>query len=171
MSDDDRLKLVDKELLYAATARCRCGAGLAYPMDRQLSWAIRAWMCSAVLKGEGVAADQTAVALKGEAPTGEHDCLPWAFWKVREETSINNTGGFTTRPPGTVARTVGKAKCPKCNHEWQSEPYSACGLGHHWRPGPCPNCGYAVGAGTSWSSKDGPPIDSRYPDIILDGDG
>lgn len=166
----DRITLTDKDLLYAATARCRCGAGLAYPMDRELSWSIRAWVCSAVLKGEveSKANDQTIAALGNTAPVGEHDSLPWVFWKVREETSINNRGAYTTRPPGTIARTVGKAKCPTCSHEWQSEPYDARGLSHHWFSGPCPKCGHAIGGGASYSSKDGPPIESRYLDVVLE---
>jgi len=35
----------DKELLYAATARCRCGAGLAYPLS-----AVEALRCAAWVK-------------------------------------------------------------------------------------------------------------------------
>lgn len=151
-------RLTDKELLYAATARCRCGVGLAYPLDHALAMRLRAWVCSAVLKAD-----------EGSLP-GQHDRLDFAFYKVREETSINNRGGHTTRPAGTVARTVGKAKCPKCNHEWQSEPYSACGLGHHWFPGPCPGCGHAVGGNGVYRSGDGPRIETRYPHVVLDAD-
>ena len=144
----------DRDLLYAATSRCDCGAGLAHPLDTEAAMRLRAWVCSAVLKGE---ADRE----------GDHAHLPFALWKVREETSINNAGGHTTRPPGTIARTVGKAKCPRCNHEWQSEPYDACGKGHHWPSGPCPECGYAVGAGLSWSSDEGEPIETRYRTVVL----
>lgn len=168
MSDDDRIKFTDKDLLYAATARCRCGAGLAYPFNHDLAMQLRAWVCSAVLKGDGVATEQTIAALHGDSPPGDHDALDWATWKVREETSINNHGGHTTRPPGTVARTVGKAKCPKCQHEWQSEPYSACGLGHHWFPGACPGCGYAVGAHGTYHSDEGEPIRVGCPDVVLE---
>lgn len=142
----------DKDLLYAATGRCRCGAGLAYPLDHDKAWEIQAWVCSAVLKGE---------------TEGKHDSYHWAFYKIREETSINNNGGRTTRPEGTVALTVGRATCPKCQQIWESEPYNACGLSHHWMPGPCPNCGYAVGAGVSWRSDEGEPIDKRYRDVVL----
>lgn len=145
----------DKDLLYAATARCaKCDAGLAYPRDHDEARKYSAWMCSAVLRGDTTERD--------------HDCLPWAFWKVREETSINSRSGLTTRPPGTIARTVGKAKCPKCEHTWQSEPYDAAGLSHHWYPGPCPGCGYAVGANLSSSSADGPSIEVRFTDVVLE---
>lgn len=124
----------DTDLLYAAEGRCQCGAGLAHPLDHKKAFRIRAWQCSAMLKGA----------------EGEHDSYPFAFYKIREETSINNYGGHTTRPPGTVARTVGHAVCPACQHEWESEPYSACGAGHHWFSGPCPACGYAVGGAGTW---------------------
>lgn len=145
----------DKELLYAASAQCAaCGAGLAYPLDPEKAWELRAWVCSAVLK-------KTAT---GEA----HDFLSFAFWKVREESSINNRSGRTTRPHGTVCRTVGKAKCPKCLHEWESEPYNANGLGHHWFSGPCPECGHSVGSAGTWSSGEGEPIKHTYRTVVLE---
>lgn len=151
MTDD---KLTDLDLLYAATDRCKCGAGLAHPLDHDLAMKLRAWACSAVLKGEATG-------------TG-HDRLDFALWKVREETSINNADGHTTRPAGTVAKTVGKAKCPKCEHAWQSEPYSACGAGHHWFSGPCPACGYAVGAAGTYNSREGVPIEHRFATVVLE---
>lgn len=155
LAAQDRIELTDKDLLYAATARCRCGAGLAHPLDHELAMKLRSWACSAVLKGE----HETAPV---------HDRFDFALYKVREETSINNTGGHTTRPPGTVARTVGKATCPKCSHTWQSEPYSACGSGHHWFPGACPSCGCAIGGNGTYRSGEGAPIETRYPDVVLD---
>src|ERR1044071_7365878 len=112
--------------MYAATERCRCGAGLAHPLDHDLAMELHSWVCSAVLKGDvdDVATLQGFAALRGERAPGAHDALDFAFFKVREETSINNAGGHTTRPAGTVARTVGKATCPYCGGEWQSEPNS-----------------------------------------------
>ncbi len=101
-------KLTDKELMYSATARCRCGAGLAHPLDHDLAMKIRAWVCARVLRGEGQAVDQTISALGGDPPPGDHDSFDFAFYKIREETSVNNTGGRSTRPPGTIARTIGK---------------------------------------------------------------
>ena len=158
----DRPRLTDHDLLYAATARCRCGAGLAHPLDHDLAIELRAWVCSVVLKGDPVEID-----LEDHDSSEDHDALEFAFFKVREETSVNNAGGYTTRPAGTVARTVGHAKCPICKHEWTSEPYSACAAGHHWFPGPCPCCGHAVGGSDSYSTKDGPPIETRHPHVIL----
>lgn len=160
--------MTDKDLMYAATARCRCGAGLAHPLDHDLAVKLRAWVCSAVLKGDGIATSQGFAALRGEPPTGDHDSLDFAFFKVREETSINNTGGHTTRPAVTVLRTVGRATCPACKHEWSSEPYSACGANHHWFPGPCPNCGHAVGGAGTYRSGDGPRIETRYLDVVVE---
>ena len=144
----------DFELLYAATERCRCGAGLAYPLGHEAAFKLRMWACSAVLHGEA----------QGE----DHDGYPFALYKIREETSINNRGGHSTRPPGTVCRTQGRAKCPKCQHTWESEPYDANGLGSHWFSGPCPNCGYSVGGAGSYSSSDGEPIEQRYHDVVVE---
>lgn len=170
----DRITFTDSQLLYAATGRCRCGAGLAYPLDHEHSFKIRAWVCSAVLKGEVEAPATQALpfGLKPEdvdqpPPSAVHDAFDWAFYKVREETSIRNAGGYTTRPKGTSAKTIGKATCPKCKREWESEPYVACGLGHHWFSGPCPGCGYAVGGSGSYSSDDGEPIRTGYRDVVI----
>jgi hypothetical protein len=148
----------DTTLLYAATARCNCGAGLAYPLDSRSAVQMGAWVCSRVLRGE--------VPLDEES---RHDRLPFALYKVREETSINNESGATTRPAGSMARTVGRATCPKCQHAWESEPYSACGLGHHWFSGPCPQCAYSNGGdGTGrWATGEVPPIEPRYRDVVV----
>ena len=145
--------LKDTDLLYAATSRCRCGAGLAYPLDYATAIKVGAWVCSRVLSEECDAAD--------------HDRLPFAMYKVREETSINNAGGDTTRPHGTACMTVGQATCPKCNHGWDSEPYSACGASHHWFAGPCPQCGYTSGSAGTWKTGDGEPIKVRYKDVVI----
>lgn len=145
----------DLELLYSAESRCVCGAGLAYPLNHEEAWQLRAWVCSSVLAGEVVDEKQ-------------HDAFPWAFYKIREETSINNRPGTTTRPDGTVARTVGHAKCGACGHEWESEPYQACGALHHWFPGACPECGNDCGGNGTWSSADKRPrIETRYRTVVL----
>lgn len=146
-------EMTNKELLYAATDRCVCGSGLAYPLDVGAAMKLGAWVCARVLRGE--------VEKDG------HTELPFAFYKVREETSINNSVGLTTRPEGTVCRTVGEACCPKCQEQWESKPYDACGSRHHWFSGPCPACGYAVGGRGSWSSDEGDPIETRYRHVVI----
>ena len=145
----------DKTLEYAATVRCKCGAGVAMPLDVEESMSLAAWVCSEVLKGNA----------------SDHDSFPFVFWKIREETSINNTPGLTTRPAGTIARTIGHATCGQCNSEWESEPYEACGKSHHWFPGNCPKCGNDCGGHGSHSSTDKRPrIEARYRTVILDSD-
>ena len=141
--------MTDLDLVYAAESRCSCGAGMAYPpLTLGASEMATAWTCSRVLRGE--------VSSDG------HTVLPFAFWKVREETSINNGGKYTTRPPGTVIRTVGKAECD-CGHTWESEPYEAPGLRHHWFPGPCGQCGNTNGS--AGITEPGPRIKVRFRDV------
>lgn len=144
----------DLELLYATVARCDCGAGMAYPLASDEAMSRAAWECSDVLKGV--------------AQGDKHSTLPFAFYKIREETSINNHDRVTTRPVGTLAMTVGHAVCGACKHEWGSEPYHAPGMTHHWFPGACPKCGNDCGANGSWSSDDKRPrIEVRYHDVVV----
>ena len=164
------MELTDSELLYAATARCQCGAGLAHPLDNEAAFKLRAWVCSAALKGES---EDPAGYKYPHIPTtidqsAKHDAYGFAMYKICGETSINNRGSFTTRPSGTVARTVGKATCPKCGHAWESEPYDAPRYpSHHWFSGPCPVCGYAVGAKGTHSSDEGEAIQHRYRHVVI----
>jgi len=142
------------QLLFAERARCnQCGSGLAYPLNTKEAMQMGAWVCSKVL-------------LEG-APMDEHEAYPFAFYKIREETSINGAPGQTTRPPGTVAMTQGEATCPKCGTWWEGPAYHAQGLGHHWFSGPCPSCGYDVGGAGSYSSSDGKPIETRYKTVVV----
>lgn len=165
-----RITFSDHELLYAATGRCRCGAGLAHPLDHDKALMLRAWLCSRVLKGETDGLAHRLTPLTGESPTGsEHDALDFAFWKVREETSVNGDGR-STRPPGTVARTIGMATCPKCGHKWESEPYDAATIGHHWRSGACPGCGLDHGADGCTDSRRGPAIGMRFRTVVVPHD-
>jgi len=68
------------ELVYAATVRCRCGAGLAYPEGAGLR---DSWSCSAVLLG----AD----------PAGHDEDRPFTFWEIKSERQPS-ANGATTRP-------------------------------------------------------------------------
>lgn len=82
-------------LVYAATLRCPCGAGMAYPKngdypggepDGPLRWPYSGyWECSAILLGTADA------SVKHEAQ------LPFAFYEVKDE-GQPSARGATTRP-------------------------------------------------------------------------
>ncbi len=79
----DLHKSCHPRLIYAAGARCICGAGLAY---LNTSGIHGAWDCSAVLKGEA-------------AQGVEHsERLPFAMYEVKSELQPS-ADGRTTRPP------------------------------------------------------------------------
>lgn len=83
------------KLVYAASARCLCGAGMAYPKNGDypdgkpkgpLRWPYSGyWDCSAILLGT---ADP---AVKHEAQ------LPFAFYEIKSEDQPSARGA-TTRP-------------------------------------------------------------------------
>lgn len=80
----------DDQLRYAATARCRCGAGLAYPKEishRQPAKGFGgAWFCSDVLTN------------RVPFEEGKHDAgLPFAFYEIKSEEQPS-ANGRTTRP-------------------------------------------------------------------------
>jgi hypothetical protein len=68
----------ENELIFSATARCPCGAGLAYPKNCTPH---HYWDCAAILMGN----DDKSVT--------HTDQKPFAFWKVKSESK-----DFTTRP-------------------------------------------------------------------------
>lgn len=75
------------ELIFAATARCSCGAGLAYPKNVGMHGA---WTCSDILLGRAKP--------KGDPESKMHDGdLPFAFYEVKSENQPS-AGGATTRP-------------------------------------------------------------------------
>ncbi len=78
--------LTRDDLVYAATARCRCGAGYSYPkLDKDPGGQ---WICSAVFLG----------AQAGS----EHDAAkPFAFWNIKSDDQPS-ANGQTTRPSGIV---------------------------------------------------------------------
>lgn len=85
----DERYFTDAELIYAAYARCPCGAGLAYVKDA-LKLDMRYWDCSAILKGEAIP--------KGEEGAVTHEAkLPFVFWEVKSEKQPS-AHGATTRP-------------------------------------------------------------------------
>lgn len=87
----ERIKLAKKgfgnfsgeELIFAATARCSCGAGLAYPPHGPIYTG--EWLCSAILQGNALpAADPDSVV---------HDSgFPFSVYEIKSERE-----GLTTR--------------------------------------------------------------------------
>lgn len=79
------------DLVYAATSRCPCGAGLAYaPADPDVQRGTGCWDCSAILLGEAIPSGQPGSVQH----TGR---LPFAFYEVKGE-GQPSTQGATTRP-------------------------------------------------------------------------
>lgn len=74
-----------EQLRFSAAARCRCGAGLAHPMNHDVRGA---WECSAILLGDA-------------QPSLDHDGpRPFMFWEVRSESGDDTAN--TTRPGGKI---------------------------------------------------------------------
>jgi hypothetical protein len=68
--------LKPEHLVYSATSRCPCGAGLAYIRD--CSPNERHWDCSAVLTGTAIPKEQPGSRV-------HTDRLPFAFYEVKSE--------------------------------------------------------------------------------------
>lgn len=86
-SKADAGRLTDDELVYAATARCKCGAGLAYPYG---IGGCGYWDCSEILKGRAVHS--------GKPGAVQHTArLPFTFYEVKSERQPSARGA-TTRP-------------------------------------------------------------------------
>jgi hypothetical protein len=76
----------DKDLVYAATARCPCGAGLAHTRRAGLA----SWDCSSILKGDAIE--------EGAPGSVQHtDPLPFTFYEIKSEAQPSAKGA-TTRP-------------------------------------------------------------------------
>jgi hypothetical protein len=75
------------DLVFAATSRCPCGAGLAYPRNIS-AWG--SWDCSDILLGRAIP--------KGQEGTKQHTGeLPFTFYEVKSENQPS-ANGATTRP-------------------------------------------------------------------------
>lgn len=76
----------DRELVYAAYARCQCGAGLAYPRGIGIRGS---WDCSDILTGRAIQSGH-------EGSVMHDDRYPFTFWEITSEQqpSVN---GATTR--------------------------------------------------------------------------
>ena len=92
-----------EELCFAATSRCQCGAGHAYPpADADVAGY---WDCSAVLLGT-------------VQPSQDHKTFPFAYYEVKSENQPSAQGA-TTRPadaPRYVEppRPAAPEPCPHC---------------------------------------------------------
>lgn len=79
---------IDDDMVYAATARCPCGAGLAYRKSGGAPGGH--WDCSAIMLG-------TAIP-KGQPGSVEHTAqLPFVFCEIKSERQPS-AGNMTTRP-------------------------------------------------------------------------
>jgi hypothetical protein len=78
------------DLRYAATSRCPCGAGLAYPKDSGLHGS---WDCGAILTGTADANVQHTAK------------LPFAFYEIKSEDQPS-ANGRTTRPEETEGEEI-----------------------------------------------------------------
>lgn len=134
------------ELLFAANARCVCGAGLAYPEDIGMHGS---WYCSAILIGQA------------QAGTEHSPSYPFSFYKIKREGAERGS----TRPPGThVEREIHWA-CKKCQ---------AHGLTQRFRDNQRKQQESLVcsGCGERYINKDGSSnsnISTRYFDVVVDG--
>lgn len=84
---NDRKPFTPDELRFAATSRCPCGAGIAYPKGMEPMGGF--WDCSAIL-------------LHTDDKTKTHtDRLPFAFYEIESEDQPS-AGGATTRGESVV---------------------------------------------------------------------
>ena len=75
------------ELRFAATSRCECGAGMAYPKNVGVRGS---WDCSDILLGRAIHTGQEGAKIH----SGE---LPFAFYEIKSEDQPS-ANGQTTRP-------------------------------------------------------------------------
>ena len=81
----------DKSLVYAAYARCKCGAGLAYAPRGESGQPIQGyWDCSDILTGR-------AIPMGQEGSVQHDDRYPFVFYEIKGENQPS-ADGATTRP-------------------------------------------------------------------------
>ncbi len=98
-----------KRLVYAATKRCPCGAGLAYAAGDD------AWDCSAILSGKAIPTHVVGSV--------QHTAkLPFVFYEIKSENQPS-ANGATTRP--TRGRGL-SAPPPTVSHQ-EAEPPATVG--------------------------------------------
>lgn len=99
------------DLVFAATSRCRCGAGLAYIPEADKKGSSRradAWFCSDWLTGKAPAEDGCIDRFpdmfglnderKKALAQAKHDAYPFVFYEVRSEGQPSANGATTRRP-------------------------------------------------------------------------
>jgi len=87
--------VTDADLIYAATDRCVCGAGIAYFREAEIrdnKPGHNSWVCSKVLK-----AKVGELAREIDPFYGKHLLLPFAFYAIKDE-GQPSAQGITTRP-------------------------------------------------------------------------
>lgn len=86
----DLNNLTEDDLVYAADARCPCGAGLAYVKNCGPYGRLAHWDCSDILLGRAIPTGQDGSKLH----TGK---LPFQFYEIKSEKQPS-ANGRTTRP-------------------------------------------------------------------------
>lgn len=83
-------------LIYSATARCKCGAGLCYEEGK--AGMHGEWICSAC-----VLADRAGLPLEGWDKSA-HQSFPFAFYDIKSEDQPSALGATTRPDPAEVAQ-------------------------------------------------------------------
>lgn len=122
-------RYTDDALTYSAHARCRCGAGLAYPADRDARGR-ESWVCSLVLR-DGVAEEG-------------HDSFPFAFYEVKSEHTPSAHGASTRPADAAPARRPAPPPAPASVAELARVAFDAYGEST---------------GGKTWDGKPIPPYD------------
>lgn len=91
---DEARAYSDEDLTYAAYARCKCGAGMAYPKN---TGPAGFWACSELLKlGEKGSILFGKNPLQSEAEGLDHSlALPFTFFEVKSEKQPSANGATT----------------------------------------------------------------------------
>lgn len=143
------------EILFAATARCNCGAGFAYPHGIGPRGQ---WECSEILLGKAIPSNQP--------DSKEHSApLPFQFYEVKSE-GQPSAAGQTTRPAGTHIEWEPHCHCKVCGHSYVCERRKPSSDSETRLAGlDCPKCGekYIKDDGRSNGN-----IQSRYPNVVVD---
>jgi len=132
----DRIYTVT-ELLFSSGMCCRCGAGVAYPLDPMEALMWREWRCSAVLLGEAYP------AWRGPEGSPLHDAFAFECeWFAIESESQPSQGGATSRRPDQGHVEVrSKLTCLTDGAVWHG-PWKRPNTPRVWEvEAGCPTCG------------------------------